>query len=107
MPVAEAMACGAPVLASNCGGVPELLEQGISGELVARGDLEGLLGALRELTGNRARLAEMGRLARRRAELLTWDRSAERLGHIYDGLLDPEPTPLVVRRTEDATSACG
>jgi glycosyltransferase involved in cell wall biosynthesis len=107
MPVAEAMACGVPVLASNCGGVPELLEQGISGELVARGDVDGLLNAVRELTGNRARLAEMGRSARRRAELLTWDRSAERLGHVYDGLLDPEPTPLVVRRAEDATSVYG
>jgi O-antigen/teichoic acid export membrane protein/glycosyltransferase involved in cell wall biosynthesis len=107
MPVAEAMACGVPVLASDCGGVPELLEQGISGELVARGDVDGLLSALRELTGNRARLAEMGRSARRRAELLTWDRSAERLGDIYDALVEADPTPLVVRRTEDATSAYG
>ena len=107
MPVAEAMACGVPVLASNCGGVPELLELGISGELVARGDVEGLLGALRELTSDRARLAQMGRAARHRAELLTWDRSADRLGHIYDALVDGPPTPLVVRRTEDATSAYG
>jgi O-antigen/teichoic acid export membrane protein/glycosyltransferase involved in cell wall biosynthesis len=107
MPVAEAMACGVPVLASNCGGVPELLEQGITGELVPRGDVDGLLSALRQLTGNRARLAEMGRAARRRAELLTWDRSAERLAHVYDALVAAQPAPLVVRRTEDATSACG
>jgi glycosyltransferase involved in cell wall biosynthesis len=107
MPVAEAMACGVPVLASNCGGVPELLEPGISGELVARGDVAGLLEALRELTANRARLAEMAHAARRRAELLTWDRSAERLGHVYDALMEGQPSSLVVRRTEDATSAYG
>ena len=108
MPVAEAMACGVPVLASNCGGVPELLERGISGELVPRGDVAALVGELRELLGNRERLAEMRQAARRRAELLTWDRSAERLGHVYDELVAAEyPTPLVVRRTEDATSAYG
>ena len=107
MPVAEAMACGVPVLASNCGGVPELLEQGISGELLARGDVDGLLRMLRELTGNRARLADMACAARRRAELLTWDRSAERLGQVYDALVEAQPAPLVVRRTEDATTACG
>jgi glycosyltransferase involved in cell wall biosynthesis len=107
MPVAEAMACGVPVLASKCGGVPELLEEGVSGELVARGDLEGLLGALRELTGNRARLADMARAARRRADWLTWDRSAERLALVYDALVEAQPSPLVARRTEDATSAYG
>jgi glycosyltransferase involved in cell wall biosynthesis len=107
MPVAEAMACGVPVLASNCGGVPELLEPHISGRLVARGDVAALLDALRELLGDRARLAEMRRAARRRAELLTWDRSAERLGHVYDGLLAEHSKSLVVRRAEDATSAYG
>jgi glycosyltransferase involved in cell wall biosynthesis len=107
MPVAEAMACGVPVLASNCGGVPELLEPRISGQLVERGDVTALLDALRELIGNRARLAEMRGAARRRAQLLTWERSAERLGHVYDGLLAEHPTPLVVRRTENATSAYG
>jgi glycosyltransferase involved in cell wall biosynthesis len=107
MPVAEAMACGVPVLASNCGGVPELLEPRISGQLVPRGDVAALLDALRELIGDHERLAEMRRAARRRAELLTWDRSAERLGHVYDGLLSEHLTSLVVRRTEDATSAYG
>ncbi|HEU4625502.1 MAG TPA: glycosyltransferase [Steroidobacteraceae bacterium] len=107
MPVAEAMACGVPVLASDCGGVPELLEPGISGALVARGDLEALLGALRELVADRAQLAAMGRAARRRAELLTWDRSAEKLSRVYDALVDAQASPLVARRAEDATSAYG
>ena len=92
MPVAEAMACGVPVLASNCGGVPELLEEGISGALAARGDVDALLGELRRLLSDAEKLYGMGRAARQRANLLTWDRSAERLGRVYDALLHESPS---------------
>jgi glycosyltransferase involved in cell wall biosynthesis len=88
LPVAEAMACGVPVLASASGGVPELIEDGVTGRLVPRLECEALTRALRELAAQPARLREMGRAARARAErLLTWSRSAERLERLYLGLL--------------------
>jgi glycosyltransferase involved in cell wall biosynthesis len=88
LPVAEAMACGVPVLASASGGVPELIEDGVTGRLVPRLECEALTRALRELAAQPARLREMGRAARARAErLLTWSRSAERLERLYIGLL--------------------
>ncbi len=88
LPVAEAMACGVAVLASASGGVPELIEDGVTGKLVPRLETEALARALREMSADRARLREMGRAGRVRAErLLTWSRSAERLERLYLGLL--------------------
>ena len=92
LPVAEAMACGVAVLASASGGVPELIEAGVTGKLVPRLETEALARALREMSTDRARLREMGRAGRVRAErLLTWSRSAARLERLYLGLLAAQP----------------
>jgi len=61
----EAMACGTPVISSDCpAGPSEILECGRLGELCAAGDAEALAGALRRVLGDpeaarrRAALAE-------------------------------------------------
>lgn len=38
----EAMACGVPVVASRVGGLPELVDDGVTGFLHARDDLQGM-----------------------------------------------------------------
>ena len=87
LPIAEAMASGIPVIASRCGGIPELVDDGVTGWLVPRLDVEALLDATRELLREPRRLREMGEAARLRAErLLTWERSAQRLERAYLGL---------------------
>ena len=102
LPVAEAMACGVPVLASASGGVPELIEDGVTGRLVPRLDARALRHALREMAADPARLREMGGSARSRAEqLLTWARSAERLEHLYLGLLAAQPAKPSVALAEE------
>jgi len=90
LPVAEAMASGVPVLASDCGGVPELVDEGVTGLLVPRLDVDALTDAMRALLADRERLRVMGQAARLRAErLLTWDRSAERLERVYQSVVKP------------------
>jgi spore coat protein SA len=44
--ILEAMACGRPVIAYNTGGIPEIIEKGITGYLVEKGDIEMLQKAL-------------------------------------------------------------
>ena len=90
LPVAESMASGVPVLAADCGGVPELVDVGVTGRLVPRLDVDTLTREMRDMLSDAGRLRLMGRASRSRAEkLLTWDRSAQRLEQVYLDLLAP------------------
>lgn len=64
----EAMAIGLPVLATNVGGNPEIVQDGITGHLVSAGDVGGLTTALIRLVHCQATWAELGRHGRRRVE---------------------------------------
>ncbi|MCQ0969707.1 glycosyltransferase family 4 protein [Paracoccus sp. TK19116] len=60
----EAMATGLPVVTTRIAGIPELVEDGVSGILVPPGDLDALVEALSALladTEMRARLGQAGR----------------------------------------------
>jgi len=64
----EAMACGRPVVAYDAGGLSEVIEDGVSGILVPRGDLEALTRAVSDLLEDPGRAERMGAAARARAE---------------------------------------
>jgi glycosyltransferase involved in cell wall biosynthesis len=66
----EAFSMGKPVIASNLGGMPELIDQGSTGLLFDAGQAESLRNAIRELMEDPARAQSMGRKARERAERL-------------------------------------
>jgi glycosyltransferase involved in cell wall biosynthesis len=59
--IAEAMAYGKPVVATRVGGIPELINDGESGFLVARGDADAIAEKLLVLLADRALRARMGR----------------------------------------------
>jgi glycosyltransferase involved in cell wall biosynthesis len=76
--VLEAMAHGRPVVASAVGGIPELVEDGVTGLLVPAGDVAALRSALERLLADPVLRRRMGREGRRRvAALCSRDRIAE------------------------------
>ena len=48
----EAMACGAPVVASNVGGLPEVIEHGTTGYMFDIGDIDGMVEAGLRILGD-------------------------------------------------------
>jgi colanic acid/amylovoran biosynthesis glycosyltransferase len=75
----EAMSTGLPVVASAISGIPELVEDGVSGLLVPPGDAAAIARALRRLTADPALRERLGRAARSRvlAEFDLEDSAAE------------------------------
>jgi L-malate glycosyltransferase len=66
--IAEAMACGCAVVATNVGGIPELIEDGRSGMLVPPAESQAIARAITTLAGDVSLRLELGKNARRRAE---------------------------------------
>lgn len=63
----EAMACGVPVVCSNTGGLPEVVEEGVNGRLHAPADVAGFAASIRALLQDDATRKRMGQAARERA----------------------------------------
>ncbi len=83
--ILEAMASGCAVVASDCGGAREAVEDGVTGRMVPVADAGALAGALAGLAGDPARLAALGAAARRRvAERFTLERMADAFEAYYD-----------------------
>ena len=74
----EALAAGLPIVGWRSGSLPELIEDGREGCLVAPGDVEGLARALERLSTDEAWRRRLAAAARQRgAALPTWSESAD------------------------------
>jgi glycosyltransferase involved in cell wall biosynthesis len=86
--VLEAMIRGRPVVASSVGGLPDVLEHGVSGVLVPPADAEALAGALAGLHQRPDVAESIGEAAADRAYAeLTWAHAVERYEAVYDDVL--------------------
>jgi glycosyltransferase involved in cell wall biosynthesis len=66
--IMEASACGVPVIAAPVGGIPELVEDGVNGYLVAPHDYARIAGLVRGWIENHKAFARLRRLSRAKAE---------------------------------------
>lgn len=83
----EAMSAEVPVIASNAGGLPEVVEHGFTGFLHDPGHVAGYVGSALKLLGNEPLRRTMGRRGRRVArERFTADEMVGRYVQVYESL---------------------
>jgi len=83
----EAMACGTAVVASAVGGIPEVVEDGVTGLLVPPKDTQALAAAINALIERPARAADFGASGRARAVAeFSWEAVAARTAGLYASL---------------------
>jgi len=93
--ICEAMVAGRAVIATPVGGTPELVDDGVTGSLVAPGDIPALADALRAVLGTPGRAQAMGDLAASRAaDTLTWSAVAQQIEAVYREVLTRQHTTV-------------
>jgi glycosyltransferase involved in cell wall biosynthesis len=65
--ILEAMSFGCPSVASRVGGIPEVIEDNVTGVLTPFGDVDAYAGAVTDLIRDPARRTVLGHAARHRA----------------------------------------
>jgi len=86
--IIEGMAAGKPVVATKGGGVPEIVEDGITGTLVPMGDAQAMADTICAMLADRDRAQAMGLRGRQRVEdHFTVALTARKIEKIYQHLL--------------------
>jgi glycosyltransferase involved in cell wall biosynthesis len=84
--VLEAMAAGLPIVASDVGGIPTLIDDGVNGLLVPPSDVKALADALRHLIAAPEARISMGNESRRLATGFSWSASMQAHADLYSRL---------------------
>jgi glycosyltransferase involved in cell wall biosynthesis len=86
----EAMNYGLPIVATAVGAVPDMVEPGVNGRLVAPGDADALAAELIDLLGNANLCRRYGESSRRRIlDKYNWTRVGERIREQVQPFLTP------------------
>jgi glycosyltransferase involved in cell wall biosynthesis len=95
----EALAAGLPVVATAVGGVPDVVEDGVDGFLVRRGDVDGLADRLQRLADDPELRRAMGRAgAERMPGRYAVERLVDDVDALYRELLAEAGLPLPAER---------
>ncbi len=83
----EAMAAGKPVVASNVGGIPDLVRDGENGYLVPPADEKALADRIKKLLDDPGRAWEMGQQGRKLCQQFSLEAMIEKLDDLYSDLI--------------------
>jgi len=101
MAIAEAYACGTPVIASRLGAMQEIVDDGRTGLHFTAGNAEDLANKVTWAMTHPDEMREMGRNARREYEAkYTAERNYKMLVDIYERVIGETQTPSTLRDTE-------
>jgi glycosyltransferase involved in cell wall biosynthesis len=88
MVLAEANACGRPVIGTNVGGIPSVIRDQYNGILVNPGDLGLLVKAIRSILSDVERAETLGHNGYEMVSSeFTWDQAVARTMGVFDGLI--------------------
>ena len=90
----ESMACHLPLVGTRVGGIPHLVDDGVSGLLVEPRDPKSLAVALAMLSKNKAKRLAMGTAGRHRVEkLFSWSQIAKQTMTVFQNLQNQQEKP--------------
>ena len=79
------MGCEIPVIASDAGGLPEVVEDSVTGFVVPKGDVQALQDKMRVLLANKETCTQMGKAGRERAlNRFDWLATASKMVSTYE-----------------------
>jgi glycosyltransferase involved in cell wall biosynthesis len=90
----EAMQAGLPAVASRVGGIPELVQDQVTGLLVEPGDAAGLAAAIDRILADRELAGRLGANAAQRAPLYDVQRAAVEIHQLYERIATESATRL-------------
>ena len=97
--IAEAMAVGVPIVASNVGGIPEIIEDGKTGLLIDPGDIKSLSDAVSKILSDETLARSMGHAAKEAArKRFTVSLACEKTVQAYREILKVPVCSDAVRR---------
>lgn len=90
MSILEAFSAGKPVVASNLGGIPELIDDGVDGFIFEAGNADQLASRMKQLIDDPEMAREMGKRGRAKVEeRFSMEKHMQSLLGIYERMLNP------------------
>ena len=90
----EAMACGLPVVTTDCGGMREVVSDGVEGYVVPVRDPEAMAAAVARLAADREKCRRLGQAARERVlRQFNLKQQVEQFTSMFRSILIGEPVP--------------
>src|SRR6185503_14101277 len=86
--LAEAMAAGKAIVASDIDGYRDVARDGLEALLVPPGDATALVAAVKEVLDDRRLAQSLGEAGARRAREFDWDSVSQRVVGVYDEVLE-------------------